>query len=95
MIGELDHRDCEECFGFPIYQVEGRCVGLGGGSSEWECGYYELKVLWVCVCCAGEPAADPQRRRILGSGLAVAQVVDWFLGRRGGRFGESALRLRD
>ena len=79
----------------PICQVVGRCVGLGVDSSEWERGNYDCGVLWLCVCCAGEPAADPQRRRILGSGLAVAQLVDWFLGRRGGRFGESALRLRD
>ena len=95
LIGELDRRGCEKCFGFLIYQVEGRCVGLGGGSSEWECGYYELKVLWVCVCCADEPAADPQRRGVLGSELAVVHAVGWILGRSCGSFGESAPLLQD
>ena len=94
-IGKLDRRGCEKCFGFPIYQVGGRCVGLDGDSSEWECEYCDLEVLWVCVCCAGEPAADPQRRRVLGSELAVVQAVGWILGRRSGSFGESAPLLQD
>ena len=49
----------------------------------------------MCVCCAGEPVADPQRRRNIGVGLVVAQAVGLILGRRGGSFAKSVLHLRD